>query len=214
MKRGRGRAIAPFVVEEGALRHWSAWTVLAAFLGCGESGPIDPGLGSTRVTDPPGDTFETASSADLVPPDIVGLSIDRTATLLRIELAFADPVSPDPSSRNFLSGFFELDLDQDVATGLRPSLIEQLQPAGRARALGVEVEIDFLSDGRVRVFDPIAGEVVGFVTPRYEGSRVALDVPLALLDDDGLVTLAAIVGTLAEPTDVVPNIGVVRLELP
>lgn len=195
------------------MRRWTWAVALAGSLACGNGAgvPVAPTPGPSRIADPPGDTFETDASAGLIAPDVVFLEVSATATLLRIALEFAAPVSPDPARSDFLFGFMELDLDQDADTGLRPSLIEQLRPQSGPRSLGVEREIHFFPDGTVGVRDPIEGVIVGFLAAGYHGSRVTLDVPATMLGGDARVDLALIVGTIAEATDVVPNSGVVRV---
>ena len=201
-----------------------AWLALIAAAGCGGAAATQPvddtGNGgvaadssTARVDDPAGDMIGGAG----VQWDLRALTIARdsggiTATL---ELS-ADAVSPTGGATGSTVGFIDLDLDQDPATGAR-STIDEFRSDGGSTGLGVDASVnmnEYASDSTAAVVDA-AGRELGRVKPRFDGKRITVRIPRAVLGgDDGYVSAAAIVGTTGRPSDFAPNDGHLSLSRP
>jgi hypothetical protein len=151
--------------------------------------------GSVQATDPTADTF----GAGTFQPDLTSLTASTSASAVTITLQFDQPIAPDS-----LGGYIDLDLDQNAATGGLP-LTDQFRGGAGSTGMGAEAMVQLFqnSDGTMSIFDGAGG---GTVTPTFTATSVSLAIPLAMLgNDDGNLNLAAVVGSLSEPTDIIPN---------
>jgi hypothetical protein len=166
-------------------------------------------LGLATTIDPMGDDFATAASDGLVPPDLlsVGAAVDDGDLVLRLEFADA-VVSDDAGGPNVVTGFVDLDVDQELTTGI-VSNVDNFRPDAGDSGLGMDyfVRMRMEGSGSYDVVDVLSG-ITGSVTPDFDDNVLILRVPLSLLgDDDGALNLAIIVGTDPEPTDIAPDDG-------
>jgi hypothetical protein len=175
--------------------------------GCGDSsGPSNKA--STTVSDASGDTFGSLS----VQWDITAFTVTRDTNNISVALDFtANPHSSAGGASNATIGVVEFDTDQDSTTG-DSSLTNFYQPAA---ATGMGVDFAFVIDTTVLVINSNTNSAVGKVHPVFSGRRLSFTVPRSLLGgEDGFLNAAAIIGTPAEPTDVVPNTGHLSLNGP
>jgi hypothetical protein len=153
--------------------------------------------------DPAGDTIGSGS----IQLDLTGLSVCRTAADLRVRLDFATPIAPWTSGApNALGGYVDLDIDEDATTGI-PPLTDLF--TGAITGLGTDLYIDLFSsasDGSILVVNPFFGPV-GMGVATFDPTSLSISIPLSVLNDDGHVRIAAIVGTSFEPTDGAPPDG-------
>lgn len=157
------------------------------------------------VSDPGGDTFGSGPTQ----LDVLSLSVTAHRGLLDISLSFAAPISaPDSGQPNAIDGFVDIDVDQNVASGDLP-FVDSI--GGGASGLGNEFYVDLFSysavDGSADLVDDPSETVVARVPIDVGDSQLTVSIPFWLLADDGALQVAAVVGTLTEPTDIVPNRG-------
>lgn len=195
------------------MRRQDAATLIVAGIlwSCGgDSGPIAPGANTTaQATDPSGDTF----GAGTVEWDLTGLTVTRDASGITVELGFSsDVVSPASGDANAMIGFVSFDTDQNATTGFTPT-IDEFRADNGSSGVGAEFELDLANydqNGTVAVRS--ATGTTGRIKPAFSGKQVTVRIPKALLgDDDGFLNAAAIVGTLGEPNDIVPESGHLQL---
>ncbi len=197
-------------IEQQPRKHLRQTAGLAAWLSgavllVAAAGPALGTPGKAAVADPIGDTFGTGATRI----DVIGFSATGDGDELVIALSFAGSISaPDSGRGDAITGFVDLDVDRDSATGGRP-FVEFL--SGNATGMGTELYVPLVTygsdDGRVDLVDT-AG-VLGRVPVDWSPNAMSLRIPRALVGGDGVVYSAAVVGTLAEATDVVPETGFV-----
>jgi hypothetical protein len=181
--------------------------------GTGDSGPGDPGPGGPGagvltgvVTDPTGDTFGNRG----VEWDLTAMTITRDTGGITVQLDFSsDLISPTSGDANAMIGFVDLDTDQDPTTG-SPTTVDEFRRDGGSTGMDSDYQLTLTAygaDSTVPIFNS-SGVVTGRVKPVFRGSRVSIRIPRSMLDnDDGFLNAAAIVGTQASPTDIVPETG-------
>ena len=136
-----------------------------------------------------------------------GLGLARTPRerdyLAAIDAYYKDDAATDPKTRL-----------QDSTTGTG-SAVDLFRPDGGSTGMGVEYYVDLFgynADSTVFVYDALAGTPTGSVRPRFQGRRITVRVPRALLgNDDGFLNAATVVGSESEPTDIAPENGHVRV---
>jgi hypothetical protein len=157
------------------------------------------------LVDPTGDTYNASAI-----PDATSYTVGSTADTLTIQLKFGGPISGSTSGlANAIGGYLDLDTDQDPTTGAG-AVADAFGPPGTMSGLGSEYFVVLFLDagGQMTVVDAGTGLSAGTVSPTFGDSSVTLRIPVTMLGNfDGNVNSAAIVGTLAVPTDVVPNVG-------
>lgn len=180
--------------------------------GCQSDGsgpnPADPGLGQVTATiaDPTGDTFGNRG----VQWDLTALTVTRDTAGITVTIAFSSaPISPTGGDSNAMIAFVDFDTDQDSTTG-SPTMTDEFRRDSGSTGMDSDFRVDlatFAADSTVTIFDA-SGAVTGHVTPVFSGKTVAFRIPHAMLgDDDGFLNAAAIVGTGASPTDIIPESG-------
>jgi plastocyanin len=165
----------------------------------------DPDMSAT-VSDPPGDTF----GAPGVQWDLTALTIARGADGITATLDFSqDVVSPVSGDALATIGFIDLDLDQDPATG-GAAVADEFRRDGGSTGLGVDARVnlsDYAADGTVALTDAL-GNQTGRVRPTFDGHRITIVIPKALLaNDDGYLNAAAVAGVVGRATDMIPDRG-------
>ena len=175
-------------------------------------GQIMPSVGCGE--DPTGDTF-----GEQPRHDIISLCAEHTATDLILTVTMAEPFDPagGGGSRE-IAFFFEIDVDQDPATGgssfLDRNDLVQCPDVG----LGTELSVLILPTEEVPGPDfdiRLVGEgfprnwpvVVGTGTPTYVGNSITVVVPLALLEGFGFDTAVDVRVAVGPrlPSDCSPN---------
>jgi hypothetical protein len=175
------------------------------------SGP-GPGSGSITRTasDPAGDTFNNRGTAW----DVTAFTVTRDSAGITVTLQFTVPIiAPTSRDSNAMIAILDFDTDQDSTTG-NPATIDEFRRDSATSGMGSDFQVplaDFDADSTVPVFNESA-TMTGRVKPVYSGNKVSVRIPRALLgNDDGYLNAAAIVGTQASPSDIVPERG--HLEL-
>lgn len=182
--------------------------LLLAALSCSAdaTAPRDVILETATALDPTGDTFgSTGTFWDLT---ALTVSRDSDAVIVKLDLT-TTTFSSQSNIASGMIGFIDFDTDQDVSTGLLPT-IDDFRPTNGTSVLGADYEVamlGFTSDSTVAVVDT-NGTVTGRVKPEFRGKSVTIRIPRTMLgNDDGFVNVAAIVGTSGRPTDLVPESG-------
>lgn len=167
-----------------------------------------PAVAQVTVGDPTGDTFGDGA----VQVDLVSFAATVEGSDLVIEMAFAGPVTlPDAGGDDALTGYVDLDVDQDGDTG-NEGFVEFF--SSYDTGLGIEYFIDLASydsgDGTMEVIDDGDGTIAGAAAATFSAGATMLEirVPTAVIADDGAVHTAVVVGT-ALPSDAAPNGGLV-----
>lgn len=165
-------------------------------------------LAGAKVEDPTNDTFDVAMG--FTTPDVTALvagSDDRNLIIL-IELV-QEVVYGGNGEPNELGGLVDIDVDQDSTTGRLP-WTDLFGDGTGSTGMGTDYYVTTFSgneDGTYSVWDGI-DRFVGTIMPEFGNGTVVLRIPLSLLGgDEGNVNVAAVVGSPAVPTDVVPNSG-------
>lgn len=180
--------------------------VAACFaLSCGSDSAGPGGNLTASVVDPSGDQFGT----DSIQPDLVKMTVTRDTGGITVDLDFAANVqSPFVDPNYGIVGFLDFDTDQDSTTGIETAT-DALRATG-STGMGEEFFVDFLNpaaDSTVFVLDTL-GSQTGSVRPVFSGKRVSFRIPRSMLgNDDGFMNVAAIIGSVLEPTDLAPNSG-------
>ena len=144
--------------------------------------------------------------------EIVSVGIDPATST--IEIHFNGPVFPVDSPTNPLVGNIEIDVDNNAQTGFAPT-IEMFGPDEPSTEMGVEFCIDLWAatiepDGSytTEILDLLGVNPPRIATVIYGVDSVRITVPSVEIDfEDGVCTLAVVVGTSMEPTD---EIGPIR----
>lgn len=170
-----------------------------------------PGATTTATAnDPTGDFFGTGATQ----LDMTSMSITRDTGGIDVVLNFSATVfSPVSGNANAVFGQVDFDVDQDTSTGLG-SLVDVWRPTGVSTVLGVDYALDLFNynaDSTVDILDTL-GAIRGQVRPVFNGSRISVRIRRSLFGgDDAFVNAAVIIGTNAEPTDITPNDGHLRV---
>lgn len=175
---------------------------VVALWGCGDSSGPGSGATTAKVTDPAGDAF----GANPVQWDLTAMTITRDTGGITVLLDFSNTViSPASGDTTAMIGFVDLDVDQDSATGFQ-TVVDAFRPGTGSTGMGSDYLLD-LTTVPAEVFDTL-GASRGQVAATYSGTRVTVRVPRSRLgNDDAFLNAAAIVGTNAEPTDIIPDNG-------
>lgn len=169
-------------------------TVDVAFeLNCGAYPATTPG---TTVADPANDTLPNLANAPTPSFDIIELATGYASGFMTVTLKFSKPIGS-----NAFIGLVDLDLDENKATGVSP-LANQY---GGTLAQGVDGTIFFMvSSTPSATYYPSNG-AEGPIRIIAGGDSVRLWIPNDRINDDGNVTVSAIVGPNDRPTDFIPG---------
>ena len=175
----------------------------------GVSGGVSPeGENLSPIADPEGDAV-AVFGADPPLIDIDTISVSYTDTDLLVSITFFTPIAPPSAALpESVGGFVEFDCDQDAATGLPPVQNIYSPPfdmlvAGNWPRLKLGSE--YFHPGLFDVETPDG--VIGQVPAVFGDKSVSAVIPLAMLDDDGLLDLDVSVGTVLQPTDATDVVG-------
>jgi hypothetical protein len=173
-------------------------------------------IGLIPTPDASGD--EVPGTPGYIPPDLVAYGAAVVGNLLVIHLRFAgDAPSDGQGSSRSVVGFIEIDADQDPNTGIH-GFIDNLRPDAGATGMGVDyvIPLSVGSSGITTVYREPGRNTAGALIPAFTGKTVTLRIPLSMLQDDGNVDYAVLVGTPksslgvfggTEPTDLAPDDG-------
>ncbi|HSB54880.1 MAG TPA: hypothetical protein VLD58_11010, partial [Gemmatimonadales bacterium] len=147
--------------------------------------------------------------------DLTAMTVTRDTAGITVVLEFSTAlVSPTSGDSNAMIAFVDLDTDQDSATG-SVTTVDEFRRDGGSTGMGSDYHVALTGydpDSSVAVNNALAG-VTGRIKPEFSGNKVTLRIPRAMLgNDDGFLNAAAIVGTLASPTDFVPESGHLQLD--
>lgn len=161
-------------------------------------------------SDPTGDTFP--GSAAGVIHDIVSIESRLGGGLVEFRVRFNAPIAApsDFASPNNLTGFLDLDVDQNPATGAT-SQKTLFSPVGPS-SLGAEFYVDLFSEafqpGLADLVDTMTGFSSGTVAVSFNDDLLTILVELAVLsNDDGAIDYGVIVGDFIDNTDEARNPG-------
>jgi hypothetical protein len=171
---------------------------------------IGYGAAGTVATDNEADTLQNSGNNPNKAHDILQFTTRYATNWLILVTRFKQPVGAVGSqSQSGLQGVIELDVDENLSTGV-PPLVNAF---GGSSQQGV--------DYAVVLFDADANSVALVkiqpqdttthrVPIKVEGDSVIVRIPLAKLGgDDGNMTITSIIGTEDRPTDLLPNSGVI-----
>ncbi|HEU5310074.1 MAG TPA: choice-of-anchor D domain-containing protein, partial [Candidatus Eisenbacteria bacterium] len=131
--------------------------------------------------------------------DLTELRASSFAGQLQVEMRFAAPLHP----ANF-GGILSLDIDQNRATGLLPTLGRPEQDIG----MEFEIEMFMIPFGVVTLHDRVLGTFVENIPVMVGSTSLQFVVPLASLrNDDGKIDVTGVVGSASGPTDWFPDVG-------
>lgn len=171
-------------------------------------------LGFAMIVDPSSDGFGTGQPPGSVPPQLIRLSAapDGGNLIVRFEFQFA-VVQQTTGGPNVVTGYLDIDTDQNVATGIQPAT-DVFRPGAGSTGMGSEFFVAMFG-GPYDIVRTSDGLTTGTIVPVFVGNRITLAIPLTLLGgDDGRINLAVVVGTDVEPTDIAPNDGNLRVAPP
>ena len=167
---------------------------------------------SSIVFDPVGDSLATTPGF----PDITSIETTLTQSVITFVITFADTIAPfppmGPITPNMVAPRIDLDTDQNPLTGFTPVTNGLTVPRGYPPVnLGVEFVIS--AGSSVAPFDATVIDTptnhVAFVVPNavaYGPDFLSITIPLAPLQDDGLMNFSAVVfGGFAVVSDRAPN---------
>ena len=166
-----------------------------------------PGIASGQVvTDPLGDTFGFGAT----PLDIISTAASVSGTNLLLDMNFATSITaPSTGLPESVVGYWDLDLDQDVATGVPSNQSVLAPPDQQGGPLGVDAYIDLYSEsfqpGFVDIINPSNSTFLGTASITYGTTSLQIAVPLSLLGGDSTLNYGTIIGTNTELTDAAPN---------
>jgi hypothetical protein len=197
-------------VKRGLL---AALVVVGASWSCSDASGPGSGSATAHVTDPTGDTYGTG----VVGWDLTDMTITRDTGGITLLLDFASNViSPASGDTTAMIGYVDFDIDQDSTTGSLGSVVDGFRPNTGSTGMGVEYElimVGYGADSSVIVIDSVG--TTGRVKPVFNGKRVTVRIPKALLgNDDGYLSAAAIVGDINSPSDIIPENGHLSLSGP
>ncbi len=158
---------------------------------------------SAMVADGTGDTF----GANPFQPDVTTFSAQQGSITVVIQFSAAI-ARASANAANSVGGYLDIDADQNAATGFLPRT-DAFRPDAGSTGMGMEFFVDLFDnlDGTFSVVDENFA-LVGVVTPTFGATSITFTIAQSLLgNDDGNVNLATIIGSLTEPTDIVPNAG-------
>ena len=184
----------------------AGWLLVA----CGGDSSGPGGTTTATANDPTGDFF----GAGATQLDMTSMTITRDTGGIDVALNFTAAVlSPVSGNANAVFGYVDFDVDQDTSTGLG-SIVDVFRPDTGSTRLGVDFVLDLFTynaDSTVNILDTL-GAIRGQVRPVFNGSRISVRIRRSLFGgDDGFVNAAVIIGTNAEPTDITPNNGHLRV---
>ncbi|MDJ0661973.1 MAG: S8 family serine peptidase [Crocosphaera sp.] len=169
-------------------------------------GQTYPSGGRLLFDDPPGDTFGYYDALD-----IKSLSGSVSGGYLTLTMEFFTPIAP-PSSYDYYNavvGYWDLDVDQNTATGVPSNQSYFAPPDQQGGPLGVDVYVDLFSEeyqpGLVNLVDTTTYSTIATVPITYNIDSLQIEIPLSVLDDDGSINYGTVVGSFYEPTDAAPN---------
>ena len=191
---------APGTYRYDCVVHGAAMTGAVVVIGAGTQSAAE------TVTDPVGDMFGSGP----ITWDLTALTAARDSDAVTVGLELSrDIVSPLGGDTTAMVGFVDLDVDQDATTG-GDGVVNEFRLDGGSSGLGVDyvLQLRHFDTDSTFVVTSWDGAVVGHVKPEFDGRRVTVRIPRAMLgDDDGFLNAAAIVGNVGHPTDFVPNAG-------
>lgn len=181
----------------------SLWSCTDA---AGPSPPLAQQVGA--VSDPIGDTFGVGP----VHWDLIRLTIGQDTGGLTVMMDFSNNIVPPlTGDSNAMIGFVDFDVDQDSTTGTVATVDAFRPDSSGSTGMGTDYSLAlalYAADSSVTVTNA-EGALTGRVKPDFDGGRrVTIRIPRAMLGNTSQpLYAAAIVGTLAQPSDIIPENG-------
>jgi hypothetical protein len=156
--------------------------------------------------DPQGDTF----GGNPVRHDIALLDSEVDADSVLFRIAFFDPISP-PSAMaiNSVTGFIDIDIDQDSTTGAtsKKSQFSPNGPSGLGTEFFVNLSTERFTPGMAQVVNSVTNLPVGTAELVFDERQVDIVVPRSLFGGDSVLDYGVIVGGFIDVSDEAPNFG-------
>jgi hypothetical protein len=160
--------------------------------------------GGLPFQDPDYDTFETAKSNDLDVPDIVYIDALDFGDVVIVAIEFSAPVAPpDAELTNSIGGY----IDFDVRSGGILSHVEEYTDFG-----DTGIDVDYYVDLFEGTLVDVAANRAYPIEISYEDELVIFGIPKLAFDLTDAY-MAMVVGNLAEPTDIAPNVDSIDFSL-
>ena len=187
-------------------------TTITATLDCAAVGY---GTATTVATDAAGDTLANSANNANAAHDVRQVTTRYAPGWLMLVTRYGRPVGAVGGfTGSALQGFIELDIDENLSTGVDPAV----NAFGGNSQQGVDYGLILFEavPGAVRLRKALGNDTTTHLVPlAIEGDSVVIRVPLAkLAGDDGNMSVTMVVGTNDRPTDLVPNSGVVLARQP
>jgi hypothetical protein len=201
------------------MRAAGSWSIAAVCCAC-----LSSAHGAPILVDPTGDTF----GAGAVKHDIttIDATVNTSLNQTTLTINFAGAISPASAfAANSLTGFIDLDTDQNAATGGQASfggslaggnswINNSIPPNGTGVpgplvALGDEFFVDLFSEfvhpGLVNIQNTFTSAVAFTVPIQYGPTSITVTLPFVGAGPGGAMNIGVLAGTFAEVTDRAPN---------
>ncbi len=182
-------------------------------LSCNTSAPSGPGNSvwagdiAFAFVDPAGDTLPAPNGEVGDGIDLVKIEGQVTEESVTIQMTFSAPVTAFSAGQpNGLSGFLDLDVDQNAGTGVQAAV----DVLGGVSGMGVDFFVSLADDGLNQMSLVQASTGATLRLPFViSGSTVTFSFTRILLgDEDGNMWMSAVVSAGPRPaTDIAPNEG-------
>lgn len=166
---------------------------------------IGYGSAGTTANDAAADTLSNGASNPSSAHDVVQMTARYAPNWLIVVARFAKPVGSLGTGPGGLYAVIDFDLDESVATGAQPLI----NAFGGSANQGSDKRI-VIDEGQARLLTALPTDTLLHLVPMVmEGDSVMLKIPLEkLANDDGSLSITAVIGTADRPTDIMPNSGV------
>ena len=164
------------------------------------------------VDDPEGDAFDVfGCGAPLHDIGTVEAAFDGVQLNVSIQF-FTTIAAPSSGSPNVVFAAFEIDIDQNPATGIAP-LQNCFAPPFANLTMGDDYIVDLFNEashpGMIDILEVSTLSIAGTVPVVYTTDSISFSIPLDILGgDDGLADFTFICGTFCQPTDAQQVVGI------
>jgi len=164
----------------------------------------DEGVVAVILVDPAGDTLSgPGGKAKAI--DLLSVRGEYVRDSLILSLNFSDAVADPSTGASSISGWIEIDIDDNLTTGIASAT----RSYDASVALGVDYTILLAPADRsfVNIVNTTTQQTIPLPVT-FSGSSMTIHAPMSALgNDDGNFSFAGVVGTADRATDVFPNAG-------